>query len=335
LTPTRASAFGPKPLRSHGVGLATPETGCVLEIQRFADGARLYPHAHALVPEGVFVASAPGQSARFIRQEPPHDADVVLIVTRIEARLTRVLQRWRAARTVHADQDEAADEPLLLTCAQAAPSELLRVQGQPEPKSRRATSPKKPLCARSPGGLELHAQVTVAAHDRQGLERLCRYLSRPPIPQDRLFCRDDGKLVLSLKRTWKGGIKAVVFEPHALIARLAALVPAPYRHLRRFHGVFAPHHHLRSAIVPTPAVASAVPAAPKRPKRMTWADLLMRVWAVDALKCPWCGGRMQIISAIHAPDALTAILAAVHTDKGGTRATGPPANTAPHETIAA
>jgi hypothetical protein len=41
----------------------------------------------------------------------------------------------------------------------------------------------------------------------------------------------------------------------------------------------------------------------------------MRVWAIDALKCPHCGGRMRPIAAIHDRDAITAILAAVHSDK--------------------
>jgi hypothetical protein len=180
------------------------------------------------------------------------------------------------------------------------------------------------LCARSPGGLEVHDGVTNASHDRKGLERLCRYLSRPPIPQDRLERRADGKYVLSLKRTWKGGVKAIVFEPLDLIARLAALVPAPYLALRRFHGVFAPHNNLRALIVPTPSADSPVPVAPKRPGRMNWADLLMRVWGIDALKCPHCGGRMRVIAAIHNPDAITAILAAVHSDKWFIPATGPP-----------
>jgi hypothetical protein len=151
-----------------------------------------------------------------------------------------------------------------------------------------------------------------------------RYLSRPPIPQDRLERRADGKYVLSLKRTWKGGTKAIVFEPLDLIARLAALVPAPYLALRRFHGVFAPHHTFRALIVPTPSADSPVPIAPKRPGRMSWADLLMRVWAIDALKCPHCGGRMRVIAAIHDPDAITAILAAVHSERWVIPATGPP-----------
>jgi len=113
---------------------------------------------------------------------------------------------------------------------------------------------------------------------------------------------------MSLKRTWKGGVRAVVFEPLALIARLAALVPAPYMHLRRFYGVFAPNHGLRSHIVPTPLdpASTTPPIAPKRPKSMPWADLLMRVWRIDALRCPYCGGRMRVICAISDPDAITA-----------------------------
>jgi hypothetical protein len=313
--------------RANDLGIADPQTGSLLEIQRFADGARLYPHAHtgAAPPprvEGVFVASSDGQSARFIRQDPPSDEEVAHVVSGVEHRLTRVLARWRARRQPDSAIDsDAAD--ILPACAEVPATEFVRILSQKEPQDRRPTL-KKPLCARSPGGLELHAAVTIASHDRKGLERLCRYLSRPPIPQDRLERRGDGKYVLSLKRTWKGGIKAVVFEHLDLIARLAALVPAPYLALRRFHGVFAPHHNLRALIVPTPSADSPVPVAPKRPGRMSWADLLMRVWAIDALKCPFCGGRMRVIAAIHDPDAITAILAAVHSDKWSIPATGPP-----------
>jgi len=68
---------------------------------------------------------------------------------------------------------------------------------------------------------------------------------------------------------------------------------------------------------------------------MNWADLLMRFWAIDALKCPFCGGRMRVIASIQSPDAITAILAAVHSDKWFIPATGPPGHPAPHEPIAA
>ena len=43
--------------RANDLVIADPQTGSLLEIQRFADGARIYPHAHAVVPDGVFVSS--------------------------------------------------------------------------------------------------------------------------------------------------------------------------------------------------------------------------------------------------------------------------------------
>ena len=41
---------------------------------------------------------------------------------------------------------------------------------------------------------------------------------------------------------------------------------------------------------------------------MVWADLLQRVFEVDALRCPACGGRMRILSAITEPDVARRIL---------------------------
>ena len=71
--------------------------------------------------------------------------------------------------------------------------------------------------------------------------------------------------------------------------------------------------HPSGPIEPGPAAADA-PAAlpafvPPLPNRIAWADLLQRVFEVDALRCPACGGRMRILSAITAPDVARRILA--------------------------
>jgi hypothetical protein len=41
---------------------------------------------------------------------------------------------------------------------------------------------------------------------------------------------------------------------------------------------------------------------------MAWADLLQRVFEVDALRCPGCGARMRVLSAITDPDVARRIL---------------------------
>jgi hypothetical protein len=47
---------------------------------------------------------------------------------------------------------------------------------------------------------------------------------------------------------------------------------------------------------------------PENPRRLSWAELMRRVFAVDVLKCAHCGGRMRILAAIHKPGAIRAIL---------------------------
>ena len=49
-------------------------------------------------------------------------------------------------------------------------------------------------------------------------------------------------------------------------------------------------------------------AAARRARRLSWAQLAQRVFAVDVLVCPKCSGRMRIIATIQQSDATRAIL---------------------------
>jgi hypothetical protein len=264
-----------------------------------------------------------------------------MIVARVCERVGRLLKR-RAKAT--GDQDDADDDPepaleqqLLLQCASVGPSDRITVEGSDEwgrgrqggRKSRR----RKHLCVRSPEGFELHADVHVKTADRAGLERLCRYFARPAIPSERLTQLPDGRVEFRLKRVWKGGVRALVYEPKALIARLVALIPLPGTHMRRFYGIFAPRHKLRSRVVPLPPSPEQTgrPVAPKRPASMLWAELLKRTFNINALRCPRCAGLLWLVSVIRSPSAIQAIVAAVHLadaraaeQRPGTPPRGPP-----------
>ena len=211
--------------------------------------------------------------------------------------------------------------------------------------------------------MSLHANVAVPARDRSRLERLCRYVARPPLATARLSRTGDGRLLYRLKHRWRDGTTHVVFEPLELVEKLAALIPPPRFHGARYHGVFAPCARERARVVPAAAVgpveserprareraavpisapASAAPSAGReecdaelatsvraeaadegraataaplgpppavaRPRRLTWAALLQRVFAIDVLECPRCGGRARVLSVSLPPDAVHAIL---------------------------
>ena len=108
------------------------------------------------------------------------------------------------------------------------------------------------LCAEA-HGFSLHAGVRCGAHQRKELERLCRYITRPAIANERLKRDGAGNVVLQLKSAWRDGTTHIVMSPQEFMQRLAALVPRPRLHLIRFHGVLAPNAGLRAAIVPGPA----------------------------------------------------------------------------------
>jgi hypothetical protein len=167
------------------------------------------------------------------------------------------------------------------------------------------------LCANA-HGFSLHAGVRCGADQRQQLEHLCRYITRPAIANERLKLNAAGQVVLQLKSAYQDGTTHVVMSPLEFMQRLAALVPRPRLHLIRFHGVLAPNAKLRAAIVPSPAHSTTGHAADHShhsPARMSWARLLKRVFDIDIEHCPNCGGRLKIIAAIEEAPVIVRILA--------------------------
>jgi len=106
-------------------------------------------------------------------------------------------------------------------------------------------------------GGRLHASVSVpgGARQREALEQLCRYVTRPALATERLHERPDGRLEYELRQPWSDRTTVVVFEPRALLGWLARLAPPPRAHLLTYHGVLAPAAALRPAIVPEGAAA--------------------------------------------------------------------------------
>jgi len=124
-----------------------------------------------------------------------------------------------------------------------------------------------------------------------------------------------------------------------LIERLVPLIPPPRAHQVRYHGILAPGASLRERVVPALATepARAEPRPPSPPgeridnpppgagggveppdadaaqpraiaRRTSWAALLQRVFAIDALTCPSCGSTLRLLAAIEDPLVARVIL---------------------------
>jgi len=167
------------------------------------------------------------------------------------------------------------------------------------------------------GGFSLHAGIDIEPGQRQKLERLCRYVSRPPVAVDRMALTSSGQVRYTLKTPYRDGTTHIVLEPLDLMARLAALVPPPRMHLTRYHGVFAPHSRLRAAVTPAgrgrgkrPQVEEgADKSVTPRHVAMSWARRLKRVFGVEIQACARCGGKLKVIASIEEPQVIAKILA--------------------------
>lgn len=82
-------------------------------------------------------------------------------------------------------------------------------------------------------GFSLHAGGATRTDQRDKLERLCRYISRPAVAEKRLSLTPNGNVRYELKTPHRDGTTHVVFEPLDFIARPAALVPKPRVNLNR------------------------------------------------------------------------------------------------------
>jgi len=189
-------------------------------------------------------------------------------------------------------------------------------------------------CAVVVDGFNVYAGDAIDGRDRKRIERMCRYLARPPIAMERLTEAGD-----ELKKAWRDGTRIVTLDPHELIARICAMVPPPRFQRIRFHGVFSPNSALRGDVVASarPNVAPSIePPEPlqlrlfghlfeapdadvSQRRRKPWAWLLRYMFAIDVSVCPECCGPMKWREVALTADAIRAGLS-----RAGLSARGPP-----------
>ena len=137
------------------------------------------------------------------------------------------------------------------------------------------------------------------ADDRTGLERLARYLLRPPVSLERLRLEPGLALYRHKRAARRDGEP---FDPAELLARLLMHIPAPRLHLVRYYGRYShvARARRRRQMEAVPGAGPQVPGADflatgspddelsraeRRRLRRGWAQLIRRVYEADPLLC--------------------------------------------------
>ncbi len=135
----------------------------------------------------------------------PTRADVTEVARRTAARVERILGLHGRSLERHGQVEECdrltADGPTLAVYYAAAAQGIsvagdragkptLRLVVSDGPTSTRNADDDEPVA--EVRGINVHAKQRVDGRDRAQIERLCRYITRPPLSQERLTRRADG-----------------------------------------------------------------------------------------------------------------------------------------------
>jgi hypothetical protein len=188
-------------------------------------------------------------------------------------------------------------------------------------------------------GFSIHNRVVVEPEDQPAVERLARYIMRPPVSLERMAWDGVGEVNYRRKRGHEssglGEREVEKFDPAEFLARVIMHIPEPCRHLVRYYGWYSnASRGKRRKMAAENGDAETVGAGPgsraartessnARARRRSWAQLIKRIYEVDPLVCPTCGSEMKVIAFISEHDVIDAILRHLER-KGAQEARGPP-----------
>jgi len=235
-------------VRGREVGVLDGKRGAITVIQRAGSAANLNIHFHSLVLDGVFARDEKTGVPHFHGVRPPTQEEIKDLVATVAHRA----ERWLGKQGFGVDQEDVPveedpdDAQVLLIAASMEGRSALRGR-----RTRRKGVSRNPeglphRCAAFEG-YNLHADTQVPARDRPGLERLCRYILRPPLAKTRIEETAEGEIRLTLKRPWADGTAEMLFTKQEFLERLCALVPPPRSNSILYHGVLAGHAAMRSS----------------------------------------------------------------------------------------
>lgn len=194
-------------------------------------------------------------------------------------------------------------------------------------------------------GFHVHNGVRIEADDDRGRLQLARYAARAPLSLNRMtYDLDEGTVTIASDKTQGPTAGIHRFDALEFLARLLAHVPRKGEILVRYCGAYSVRRRAawreRGILGPRPAhdgnaePGTSEPEEPLptperiRAMRTRWAQLLRRIWDVDILACPKCGGAMVVLDFTLDPSAIASTLRSLR-NKGNDPRAGPWAARAP------
>jgi hypothetical protein len=178
-------------------------------------------------------------------------------------------------------------------------------------------------------GFSVDDSVWIDQDDAPAHRRLARYCARNPLSLDRMaYDAQAGTVTYTSDKPSGPTAGCHTFDALDFVALVAAQIPDKGQVLQRYYGYYSSRARgmRRKAAEAAPDTAEAAFGTPDDVSlsavHRRWAELLRRIFEVDPLQCPACGGRMRIVEFILEPPVIDQILRHLR-DKGKDPRAGP------------
>ena len=302
---------------ARGIERQQAQPGSVTFIQRFGSAINLNLHFHMIFLEGVYLdRTAQGRKPRFIKGEPPTDADIAAVLQTISRRVIRKLRHLGYLEASVEDPVPTGYDPLVDQEPELARTLVASVQQRIAFGERAGQQVRRigsgfgyegehpaltgARCA-SVHGLSLHANTKVPAHRRDQLERLLRYMARGAVALERLHEDARGDLVYTFTKPWSDGTTGITLSPVELLEKAGGTRAAATGPPGPLWGVSGAAQSCCVGRSSRRRANRGWMGVIPRQSRLTGAGhgCCQRVFALDMTRCPFCQrGALRIIAAI-------------------------------------
>jgi hypothetical protein len=166
-------------------------------------------------------------------------------------------------------------------------------------------------------GFSSDASVKVEREDSAAVQRLARYILRPPVSLERMAWGGGSDDVVYTRKPTQGRTGGSErMDALDFLARAIAFIPEPRRHTVFYFAWYSNVSRGRRRKGRAPELDTHTandeldnlsPAA-RQAGRRAWARLIRLVYEINPLECPRCGAEMKVISVILDPTVIDRIL---------------------------
>jgi len=154
-------------------------------------------------------------------------------------------------------------------------------------------------------GFSVHSLVR--ATTKPEAERVGKYMIRPLLSLERLsFLEPEGKVGY---RYGQGARETETMDYLEFIARVTSHIPDKGQVTVRYYGLYANAH--RGKVRKAGRAAFPLRIVEEESRRIPskgWAEMIRKVYEVDPLRCPRCGGAMKVVSFLTEPAVVDRII---------------------------